>query len=50
MTTLSLKKKIKKIVSWLALKLSLVKKKNEEPDFRGSEEDIKTVKATFVRT
>jgi len=47
LTTLSLKKKTKKIVSWLALKLSLEKMKCEEPEIRGSEGDNRTVKTTF---
>jgi len=44
---LSLKKKIKKIVSWLALKLSSEKMNDEEPDFRGSEEDKRNVKGCY---
>lgn len=47
LTTLSSKKKRKKIVSWLALKLSLEKMKCEEPEIRGSEVDNKTVNTTF---
>ena len=46
LTTLSLKKKKKKIVSWFALKLSSVKMNGEEPDFRGSEEE-KNVKGCY---
>ena len=47
LTTLSLKKKKKKIVSWFALKLSSVKMNFEEPDFRGSEEEKRNVKGCY---